>query len=230
MFIELPRNFQFINRLSGNFVIEIINLQNQTAKGIWYLAKINDQRLNILSRVNLNVGKKYLVTKNGKINIKIIKELSLDSKGEDGKLITIEEKNPKSGFKEKLINLFERNDNNIQENRTQTFSNDIFYFMQALSLNQILNQKKSIEYNKQKKQVSFSFVHPAAGKITGLFIQNKDLWDLLINISDDENNANLINFFRNNLKDILSDLFVRNINYTDENQIAYIKKGIDINL
>jgi len=76
MIIGEPRNFQFIKNLPSEFLMRVLNKQNETKKGIWYFVEIQEQKLNILSESQLEEGNTFLVKKINNLTLKIIKDAS----------------------------------------------------------------------------------------------------------------------------------------------------------
>jgi len=73
-YLRLPRNYQFFSRLPLRFYIEVEKRVNQTNDGIWFFVRIDQHQLNLLSKIELIPGKKYLVKKKDKLTLELISE------------------------------------------------------------------------------------------------------------------------------------------------------------
>ncbi len=72
---RLPRNLPFIEKLPKRFTLQVLKERNKTPEGRWYLVKINNQKLNLLSESKLKEGELLEIEKQETFFLKIIRSI-----------------------------------------------------------------------------------------------------------------------------------------------------------
>lgn len=97
--IELPRNFQFIQRLPEHFEMTVLSEGNITGQTQWYEVIIASHHLNILSRINLVAGKTYTIKKKSPLKLEVLGEAPRQNPFTGVRLESIEPDQPLPGPK-----------------------------------------------------------------------------------------------------------------------------------
>jgi len=212
MYIELPRNFLFIKKLPIKFLLDVLSETNKTSKGIWYKVKINNHQLNILSESKLKIGKKYSIEKQEGTKLKIINEILLSSEKEE-----IEKISQKIVSKENLF---------TQEIIKTDYTNMFFAdFFTALTVSFMQQNSDNINIEEENNNYFFTF-NNFENPVEGVFVNNKNSWKLYFCFDYiKENNKKEI---QNKLKELLFDLSISDIVFTNSSHIQSLKTGIHL--
>lgn len=149
----LPRNFAFLQRLPHRFEARVLSLASETTRGKWYEVEINGQKLHLLSKVDLPIGKNVLLEKTQNKNLKLV-----DSQIEK---FSFKETEP---MKEFFL--------------WQSFPKTFLEFLQAIFIQEWINDKGKIQ--KEPHLAIYRFMDNKDSKLRGIFYQKQEKWILFL--------------------------------------------------
>ena len=212
MFVQLPRNFNFIQRLPSRFLMTVLSAGNKTDKGQWYKVQIGNQILNILSKPNLKHGQKVLIEKNANNpTLKIVKE--------------------NVAVKENAIH--ETIGKATEKETTVSNHYDIDFQSIGILVHQLyvtLNDNSNIDFEVSSKSnnVPFSFKLNELDEAEGLFLRSGSNYKLILTLSDSlEKKLQGEKHIAAQIQDLLSDLNISAVQITDKKHLESLKTGLN---
>ena len=206
MFVQLPRNFNFIQRLPSRFLMTVLSAGNKTDKGQWYKVQIGNQILNILSKPNLKHGQKVLIEKNANNpTLKIVKENAIHETV--GKAIETE------------TTVSNHYDIDFQ-------SIGMLVYQLYVTLND--NSNIDFEVSGKSNNVPFSFKLSELDEAEGLFLRSGSNYKLILTLSDSlEKKLQGEKHLAAQIQDLLSDLNISAVQITDKKHLESLKTSLN---
>ena len=197
--------------------MKVLDVANTTREGTWYKVDIGGQVLHVLSKKNLQAGQKLIIKKSSELKLEIVKDLGSERESTHQALkgpVRAEQIHPP--------------DIHSLDLELQTFEE----FMFSLAL-EVLRGSEEFNFSAGANR-SYHFTLPLSEhhkelNAEGLFMERPpDQWELFLSLPAKYKESIDLKEAVADLKDMLSDIKVRQVYFTTASHIQALKGGVDL--